>query len=355
MAPNGGVNIIPQEIGRILELTKGNIIIDYIHFQYVDKTRPQADLPNGGVTDISDDVLTSYSEYINKVAQKRLAADCYDIYKVETDYSSKVGKEIDEMLRRPIPEEIQELEENARMMASRLLLHMRKTSNPKHGVLFQILYREAGVRKLCFLKLAWFDGRYFDYDEKKSSMKKMELLEKLPDRGAFQKGAIYPHPDKSKSDAYMKVYQNDTEANYFDDFLGGSPGVSGRDMMKELKRLAKSMTVQPLTFEQNIGLHRGISLHLKTDRKQVDDKDLTRIIQHALPSISRKVIKETVENNRRVKGIVDGTEIQDQKMSLMVGGIRLVGSYAEFEKRFEPNSKTNEHTIKGKMRKIELE
>ena len=240
-------------------------------------------------------------------------------------------------------------------MARRLLSKMRKTGNPKPGVLFQIIYREAGTRKICLLKLAWFEETYFDYDETKSSLKKRELLEKLPYKGRFQKGAIYPHPNKFKPEAYMKVYQKDTEANYFDDFLGGFPEISGRDIVKEIKRLAKSITGTPLTLDQNLGLYQGISDHLKNKRKQVKDTDITRIIQDALHSESNKEIKELVNDDLKVTGIVDGKQIQDLKMSFRVGGIRLSGSYSQVKKRFKfEGAGPNKHSIQGRVGSIEL-
>jgi len=248
--------MIVQESGRILELSETNPIIDYIHFHFVAKERSLDDLPKGGVIDISAAAQEAYAKYIIRITKKPLSDRCYDIYHVDTGHSLEVRKIIETMLKSPVPQEAKELEKNANDIAMKLISRMKRTGNPKSGVLFQIIYREKGIRKICFLKLAWVDESYFDYDEDKSSLTKRELLEKLPFSGRFQKGAIYPHPNM-KSKAYMKVYQKDAEANYFESFLGGLPEISVRAIMKESKRLAMSVTGNPLSLEQNIGLFQG--------------------------------------------------------------------------------------------------
>lgn len=258
------------------------------------------------------------------------------------------------MLRSPVPQDAKKLEISANDMATKLISRMKRTGNAKPGVLFQIIYREEGIRKICFLKLAWFDESYFDYDEGKSSLTKRDLMEKLPLSDRFQKGAIYPHPN-IKSKAYMKVYQQDAEANYFESFLGGLPEISGRAIMKEFKRLAKSVTGKPLSLEQNIGLFQGIRAHLKKKRKQVEETDVTRIIQDTLPSESKKAIKEIVNAGIKVTGIVDGAEIEDLKMVFRVSGISLSGSYSDVTDQFEfEGAGQNKHTIQGLVRNIKL-
>ena len=213
-------------------MSKTEPTIDYIHFHFVSKEKSIDTLPHGGVTDISTEVQEAYSKYIIHVTKKPQSDSCYDILHDETDYSQEVRKEIESMLKRPVPEEAKELESSANDLATKLISKMKRVGNPRPGVLFQIIYRDEGIRKICFLKLEEVHELYFDYDERTSSLTKKELLEKLPFSGRFQKGAIYPHPDELKPDAYMKVYQRDAEANYFESFLGGIPEVSGRSLMK---------------------------------------------------------------------------------------------------------------------------
>ena len=336
-------------------MNKLDPVIEYIHFHFVSKEKSLDSLPKGGVTEISAEVQEAYSQYIVQITKKRQSDSCHDIFHNDTIYSHEVKSEIDTMLRRPVPQEVSELETSATKLAIRLVSKMKKASNPKSGVLFQIVFRENGIRKICFLKLAEFHERYFDYDEKKSALTKGELLEKLPFSGRFQKGALYPPPSSSKVDAYMKVYQSDSDANYFEEFLGGAPEVSARDIMKEFKRLSKVVTGKPLSLQQNLGLFEGIRTHLKKTRKQVSEKDVVRIMQEALPSTPKKLIKDSVHADIGVTGIVDGVDVEDLKMIFRVGGLRLSGSYSDVAKQFKfEGSGPNKHTIHGKVTSIEL-
>lgn len=326
------------------------IIIDYLYFHFVDMNKESGTLRKGQIIKIPAEVHEIYSQYIALIANKGDSQKAYNIYPLESPAARRTQKEIASMLKRPIPQEAEEFNKSAVGLASELIDFMKGTARP--GVLFEILFTYAGRRYLCFLKLDWVDESFCEYDEESLTMNLKQLVQELPARGRFQKGGIYPHP-VTPSIAYMRVYQDDAEANYFERFLGGMPEVSGREIMKELRRLSATASGEPLTLDQSMGLFSGLEVHVGESQKMVTEADVARIIQDALPSQSKKAITGIVQRDIRKTGLIRAIQVANLKISFKVGRLEIGGSFRDVQESFEEKG-NNQHIIRGSISSVRL-
>lgn len=326
------------------------IRIDYLYFHFVDTRKPTTKLRKGRISNISNEAHEVYAKYIADVVNRSESRKAYDIFEIDTPRAKLVRKEVKSMIRRPIPEESKQFDESALKLANELIGVMKGTSRP--GVLFEILFRVGGRRFICFLKLEWVNEAFCEYDEKAHSMSLKQLVEELPASGKFQKGAIYPHPTRPGF-AYMRIYQEDAEAHYFEKFLGGMPEVSGYDMMKELRRLTRGVTGEPPTFEQNIGLFQGLESHLGQEKGMVSEADVIRLLQDAIPSESNKAVVDRIGDDIKRAGVIRASQVKDLKMVFYVDRLMIRGSYIDIIETFERRN-SDKHIIKGRISGVRM-
>jgi hypothetical protein len=330
------------------------VIIDYIYFHFVDREKPIADLDSGGYGNISSDAQESYTAYIKYILSRGDSDKAYNIFMEGTTSANQTKGKLDSMLRRPIPSEKNEFEASAKELTSHLLVMMKKVSNARPGVLFYILHRIDGKRHLCILKLKSVSTEFFDYNKLKSDFEKYVYQGKLPVKGNFQKGAIYPHPSLGLP-IYMRLYQKDDEAHYFEEFLGGYPEVSTADLLANLTGLGRAAAKKPVKYPQVMGLYEGVKAHLGGAKKAVKAVDAIRVISQSFPSANRAAIKDLVDKKFTKSGIIDPIQLDNQRIEFSIGNIIIRGSLIELSERFKYEGKRRDsHIIDGPVTGVKI-
>ncbi|MHA1495194.1 MAG: nucleoid-associated protein [Candidatus Thorarchaeota archaeon] len=337
-----------------MSLKIDDIKIEYLYFHFIDKKGGDIlKQQNGGLEKLPAPIHAIYSEHIHEVAMKKPSAKSYDILEIDPGASNDVKKRLSKMTKMIIPEKTQEFISNAQELTRQLYEKMRGNARP--GVLFTNLIDISGSRYICVLKLEWVDESYCDFDSNTSSFSLTELVRKIPARGRFQKGMIFPHPFHPTK-AYMKVYQEDSEANYFDKFLGGLPKATAKVVMKEIRKLAnKHVKGGNLTVEDSLSLFAGLEKHVGKTQKLVEEKDVIRIIQDALPSAPKPDIASSAKGKFNRSGIIQASEVDDLSLKFDIGKLTLSGPFNSILNDFKKiKSSPDSYKIKGAITNVKM-
>lgn len=323
-----------------------DIRIEFITFHYIDTGKKKAKHRKGSTSELDTDVQKVYAGYVSQIANQPPSLNSYDIYEVNEKMKLKTKLVLLELQRAYIPEDEKSFIEISSQLAEKYKIIEK---SPVPGVFFVVLLSYSGKRFISILKLDWVSESWTDFDEKTSKMTLHEVLEELPGPNRFKKGAIFPHP-LEPSKKFMKVYQKDYPADYFDEFLGGRPRTTAYDVMTKMRILTRKITGEWPTYEQQKGLYFGLKAFVGKDEKLVELKTVKRIMESSLPTSVAKV-REVVESDWDLRGLVRSSEVNDLRIEFTVGGIKLKGSIQEISERFQSGigGDSEKHRITGPL------
>jgi hypothetical protein len=323
------------------------VSIEYLYFHYIDKDRDAAELRRGGTRRLTDtDVVDVFGGYFTEVAEKRASMNCYDTIRDDGPRHVSMETSLRKLNTLVIPDEETQFRELGQRLAEDLIEAMY---GDHPGVLFIGRFIRGGERYIGLLKLNWVDESYSEYNDQSEEIVIRKLAEELPAAGRFQKGAVFPHP-RFPNQFFMKVFQKDHVADYFNAFLGGQPPIRGGKMMAEIRKVALRLSGGTLSTEQSLDLHESLCGFLGQKQRVVDEKAAVGIIHQVLPSIGLKRIREAVSKTFESKGIVNAYEVEMLRATVHVGNLRVFGSYRSLKENFHENKAgKNRHIIDGEV------
>ena len=322
------------------------IAIEYLYFHYIDNKRDKAELRRGGTHRLTDpQVIEVFGGYFTEVVEKKATMNCYDTIKDDGRRYESMQVLLRKLNTLVIPEEEAQFRESGQSLAYDLIEAMY---GDHPGVLFIGRFDRGGRRYIGLFKLNWVDESYSEYNDQNEEIVIRKLAEELPAAGRLQKGAVFPHP-RFPTQFFMKVFQKDHVADYFNAFLGGQPPVRGYKMMAEIRKVALRLSSGTLSTKQSVDLHEALCDFLGQKQKVVDEKAVVSII-HQVLSISPKRIREVVSQTLECKGIVNAHEVEMLRATVHVGNLRIVGSYRSLRENFHENKAgPNKHVIDGEV------
>ncbi len=332
-------------------MEKQKITIEYLYFHYINTKETFEQLKSGGTHLLQDEkVIDIYLDYFTEVVNKPTLTKSYTLMEDQTQRTKDMKTTFESLRRTVFPEDIDLFNEKGTWLA-KILSEEMKGYHP--GVLFVGRFENRGKRYIGLLKLEWVDQSYVEYDEDDAELTLETLAEKLPAAGKLQKGGVYPSPIDS---SYMKIYQKDHTAAYFNDFLGGIPPLSAKEVMSAIRKIALPLVGGQLTIEQSTDIHDAMSDFLGQTQRIIDKEAVTEIIKQSLSDIPRPRIKEAVERSYDLRGPVNATDVENLCLRFFVGDIKVSGSFRSIAERFVENGHRNlEHVIKGDISEIHLE
>jgi hypothetical protein len=310
------------------------------------KGKKKSKLRHGSTYELDAKVQRVYAAYISQIVTQPVSQYSYDIFKVKEDIEFKTKPALQKIQKMVIPDDEDAFNDFSSKLADKYK-QIERSIVP--GVFFVILLTHKGKRYISILKLDWVSESWTEFDEKTSKMTLHEVLEELPGPNRFRKGAVFPHPISPKS-SYMKVFQKDHPADYFDEFLGGRPRTTAYDVMTKMRSLSRRITGDWPSYDQQIGLYDGLKAFVGDDKKSMKMEVAKEIMKSALPTEVSKV-KEVVESDWDLRGLIKASEVDDLIIEFTVGGIKLRGHHREFTERFQAKigGDPEKHRITGPL------
>ena len=329
-----------------------DLIIDHLYFNYIDSKRDFHKLRSGSTSEFASLELTDiYKQYFLEVFDRPLSTRCYPLFELG-EKSEDIEGILQHLKSVELPDATLDFDTKSKELAHRF----NSLAKPGlTGVLFVGRFTYRTSKYIGIFLFDWVSESYLTFNEDEGTLVLDEVLERLPARGRIRKGAIFPYPD-SNVDAFVKVFQSDSDSRFFNQFLGGSPPLTTYTLMREIRKIATKLSSNPLTYEESVALYSSLTQTLSKDIRVIDNSIVQKILSEALPNISRKRIAKVTDETLSVSGLVEILDFDKLGLDIVFkSGIYLRGTYRDISEHFKQSSEyPNRHVVSDEIKKVRM-